>query len=108
MSAPFGPHPYLDYPHGAPYSQYPMPEPPRPRRSRHLLGITATAAVAIAVGAGSALAIQQGSGHSSSGAADTSTTVLSSAQVASRVDPSLVDVTSTLGYQEATAKGTGI
>ena len=108
MSEPFGPHPYSDYPHGAPYAQYPMPEPPRPRRGRHLLGITATAAVAVAVGAGSALAIQQVSGHASGGAADTSTTVLSSAQIASRVDPSLVDVTSTLGYQEATAKGTGI
>ena len=108
MSEPFGPHPYSGYPHSAPYSQYPMPEPPRPRRGRHFLGITATAAVAIAVGAGSALAIQQVSGHSANGAADTSTTVLSSAQVASRVDPSLVDVTSTLGYQEATAKGTGI
>jgi S1-C subfamily serine protease len=34
--------------------------------------------------------------------------VLSAAQIASRVDPALVDVTSTLGYQSATAKGTGI
>jgi S1-C subfamily serine protease len=108
MSEPFGPQPYSGYPYGAPYSQYPMPEPPRPRRSRHLLGITATAAVAIAVGAGSALAIQQVSGHASGGAADTSTTVLSTTQISSRVDPSLVDVTSTLGYQDATAKGTGI
>ncbi|HEY6792396.1 MAG TPA: trypsin-like peptidase domain-containing protein [Trebonia sp.] len=70
--------------------------------------MTATAAVAIAVGAGAAVAIQQSSGHSAGGAAATSTTVLSSAQIASRVDPALVDVTSTLGYQEATAKGTGI
>ena len=85
-----------------------MPEPPRPRRGRHLLGVTATAAVAVAVGAGAALAIQQYSGHSAGGATATSTTVLSAAQVASRVDPALVDVTSTLGYQQATAKGTGI
>jgi S1-C subfamily serine protease len=108
MSEPFGPYPYSGYPQGAPYSQYPMPEPPRPRRGRHLLGITATAAVAVAVGAGAALAIQQGSGHASGGATATSTTVLSSAQIAGRVDPSLVDVTSSLGYQDATAKGTGI
>jgi S1-C subfamily serine protease len=108
MSEPFGPYPYSDYPQGTPYTQNPMPIPPRPRRGRHLLGLTATAAVAVAVGAGAALAIQQSSGHSGGGATATSTTVLSSAQIASRVDPALVDVTSTLGYQQATAKGTGI
>jgi len=108
MSEPFGPYPYSDYPQGTPYTQNPMPMPPRPRRGRHLLGLTATAAVAVAVGAGAALAIQQTSGHSGGGATATSTTVLSSAQIASRVDPALVDVTSTLGYQQATAKGTGI
>jgi S1-C subfamily serine protease len=34
--------------------------------------------------------------------------VLSTAQIANRIDPALVDVSSTLGYQGATAKGTGI
>ena len=34
--------------------------------------------------------------------------MLSTTQIASRIDPGLVDVTSTLGYQQATAKGTGI
>jgi len=34
--------------------------------------------------------------------------VLSTSQIASRVDPGLVDVTSTLGYQNAKAMGTGI
>ena len=34
--------------------------------------------------------------------------MLTTAQIASRVDPAIVDVTSTLGYQQATAKGTGI
>ena len=34
--------------------------------------------------------------------------MLSTSQIASRIDPGLVDVTSTLGYQQATAKGTGI
>ena len=109
MSEPFGTYPYSQYPQGDPYSRYPMPEPPAPRRRRHLLGIASTAAVALAVGAGTALAVQQTSGTTSGGGATaTSTTVLSSAQIASRVDPSLVDVTSTLGYQDATAKGTGI
>jgi len=59
------------------------------------------------VGAGVTVAVDQGTGASGSATA-TSTTVLSAAQVASRVDPALVDVTSTLGYQQATAKGTGI
>jgi S1-C subfamily serine protease len=98
MSEPFAPYPY---------SQYPMPEPPRPRRGRHLLGLTATAAVALAMGAGATLALQHG-GAAGGGATATSTTVLSASQIASKVDPALVDVTSTLGYQNATAKGTGI
>ncbi len=97
MSEPFAPYPY---------SHYPLPEPPRPRRGRHLIGLSATAVVALAVGAGAALAIQHGGGGGSATA--TSTTALSSAQISSKVDPALVDVTSTLGYQSATAKGTGI
>src|SRR5215469_6360002 len=97
MSDPFVPHPY---------SQYSVPEPPRPRRGRHLLGMAATAAVALAAGAGVTLALQ--SGTPGGNATATSTTVLSASQIASRVDPALVDVTSTLGYQGATAKGTGI
>jgi S1-C subfamily serine protease len=38
----------------------------------------------------------------------TSKTVLSASQIASRVDPALVDVVSTDGYQQATSEGTGI
>jgi S1-C subfamily serine protease len=98
MSEPFAPYPY---------SQYPLPEPPRPRRGRHLVGLSATAVLAVAVGAGTALAIQHG-GSSDGGATSASTTALSTAQIASKTDPALVDVTSTLGYQQATAKGTGI
>jgi len=97
MSEPFAPYPF---------SQYPLPEPPRPRRGRHLVGLSVTAAVAVAIGAGSALAIQHSGGNG--GAAAASTTALSTAQIADKVDPALVDVTSTLGYQQATAKGTGI
>ena len=68
--------------------------------------MAATAAVALAAGAGVTLALQGGT--PSGNATATSTTMLSASQIASRVDPALVDVTSTLGYQDATAKGTGI
>jgi len=105
MSEPFG-----QYPHGQAYGPggaYPVPEPPRRHRSRHALGLTATAVVAAALGAGIAVGFSGGSGPGA-GAAATSKTELSTAQIANRVDPGLVDVTSTLGYQQATAKGTGI
>jgi len=69
--------------------------------------MTATAAVALAVGAGATVALQHGSTPGGNASA-TSTTVLSASQIASRVDPALVNVTSTLGYQGATGKGTGI
>ena len=72
-----------------------------------MLGLTATAVVAAGVGAGAAIGLSHGSPAGST-AASTSTDELSTSQIASRVDPGLVDVTSTLGYQDATAKGTGI
>jgi S1-C subfamily serine protease len=95
--------PFAQYPYGS----YPVPEPPRRRRGRHVLGLTATAVVALAAGAGAGVALSHGSSPSGNATA-TSKTVLSTSQIASRVDPGLVDVTSTLGYQGATAKGTGI
>jgi S1-C subfamily serine protease len=94
--------PFAQYPYGA----YPTPEPPRRRRGRHALGLTATAVVAAAAGAGAVVGLSHGS--TSAGATATSKEVLSTAQIANRVDPGIVDVTSTLGYQDATAKGTGI
>jgi S1-C subfamily serine protease len=99
--------PFAQYPHGQylPYGQY--PEPPRRHHGRTLLGLTATAIVAAGVGAGAALGLSHGSPAGSS-ATSTSKNVLTTAQIASRVDPAIVDVTSTLGYQQATAKGTGI
>ena len=102
MSEPFG-----QYPHGQylPYGQY--PEPPRRHHGRTLLGLTATAIVAAGVGAGTALGLSHSSPAGSS-ATSTSKNELTTAQIASRVDPAIVDVTSTLGYQRATAKGTGI
>ena len=99
--------PFAQYPHGQylPYGQY--PEPPRRHHGRTLLGLTATAIVAAGVGAGAAVGLSHGSPAGSS-ATSTSKNVLTTAQIASRVDPAIVDVTSTLGYQQATAKGTGI
>jgi S1-C subfamily serine protease len=94
--------PFAQYPYG----EYPIPEPPRRRRGRHRLGLTATAVVALAAGAGAAVVLTGGS--SPGGATATSKTMLSTSQIAERVDPGVVDVTSTLGYQNATAKGTGI
>jgi S1-C subfamily serine protease len=73
-----------------------------------MLGLTATAIVAAGVGAGAAVGLSHGGTSAASNAASTSKVALSSAQIASKVDPSLVDVTSTLGYQGETAMGTGI
>ena len=95
--------PFAQYPYGS----YPVPEPPRRRRGRTALGLTATAVVALAAGAGAGVALSHGSSPTGNATA-TSKTVLSTSQIASRVDPAIVDVTSTLGYQNATAKGTGI
>ena len=95
--------PFAQYPYGA----YPVPEPPRRHRGRHALGLTATAVVALAVGAGAGIGLSQGAAPSGSATA-TSTTTLTTAQIASRVDPGLVDVISTLSYQDAKAYGTGI
>ena len=95
--------PFAQYPYGS----YPVPEPPRRRRSRHALGLTATAVVALAAGAGAGVALSHGSSPSGNATA-ASKTVLSTSQIASRVSPALVDVTSTLGYQGAKAMGTGI
>jgi len=99
MSEPFAQHPF-----GA----YPVPEPPRRSRGRHALGLTATAVVALAVGAGAGIGLSQGGSTPTGNATATSKTMLTTSQIASRVDPGLVDVTSTLGYEGATAMGTGI
>jgi S1-C subfamily serine protease len=99
MSEPFAQHPF-----GA----YPVPEPPRRSRGRHALGLTATAVVALAVGAGAGIGLSQGGSTPTGNATATSKTMLTTSQIASRVDPGLVDVTSTLGLQGATAMGTGI
>ena len=98
--------PFAQYPYGQ-YGQYPAPQPPKRHRGRTMLGLTATAIVAAGAGAGAAVGLSHGS---TAGGAATSTSkeMLSTSQIANRVDPGIVDVTSTLGFQDATAKGTGI
>jgi S1-C subfamily serine protease len=95
----------------ASYTLYPeMPEPPMPpapKRRRHLVGLSVTAVAALAIGATVGTVAYTHTGGSGNATA-TSTTVLTTSQIASRVDPSLVDVISTLGYEKATAEGTGI
>jgi S1-C subfamily serine protease len=103
MSEPFAQYPYGQ--HGQ-YGQYTPPEPPRRHRSRTLLGLTATAIVAAGVGAGAAVGLSGGS--SSSSATSTSSSALSATQIATKTDPAIVDVISTLGDEDATAEGTGI
>jgi S1-C subfamily serine protease len=83
-------------------------EPPMPPRSHHRRWMAITAGTALAAGAGVGALI----GSMNTGAAGTATavskTMLSTSQIASRVDPALVDVVSTDGYQGATSAGTGI
>jgi S1-C subfamily serine protease len=62
------------------------------------------AAVGLAVGAGAVYAME----GTSIAAMTSASTALSTSQIASRVDPGLVDIVSNLGYQSAEAAGTGM
>ena len=76
------------------------PHDPRRRLRRHRRALLA--ATAILVGAGSFLAVNAAAGgHGPQ-------TVLTTSQITAQTDPGLVDVVSTLGYQQAEAAGTGI
>jgi len=83
-------------------------EPPMPPRRNHKRGLIVTGAVALATGA--ALGGLIGSmNHGVAGTVTaTSKTALSSSEIASRVDPALVDVVATDGDEGATSAGTGI
>lgn len=94
--------PFAQYPHGP----YPMPEPPR-RRGRKALGLTAAAVIGLAAGAGAGVALTHGA-RSAGSATATSHVSLTPAQIASRVDPGLVDVAAPLAGGDATDYGTGI
>src|SRR6266849_4020981 len=83
-------------------------EPPPPPRRNHKRGLILTGAVALAAGA-AAGGLLGGLNRVPAGTATaTSKTVLSASQIAERVDPALVDIVSTDGYQQATSAGTGI
>jgi len=98
----------------ASYSLYPEtpeppepPMPPAPRRKRHIVGLSVTAVAALAIGA-TVGTLAYDNSSSNGNASTTSTTVLTTSQIASRTDPGLVDVISTLGYEDDTAEGTGM
>ena len=83
-------------------------QPPPPPHKNHKRGLVITGALALAAGA-TAGGLIGGLHPTSVGTATaTSKTMLSTSQIASRVDPGLVDVVSTLGDEQATAAGTGI
>lgn len=91
------------YPLGAAY-----PPPPPPPRSHHKRALVITGIVALAVGAGAGGLVNGLSSSPASTATATSKTMLSASEIASRVDPALVDVISTDGLQGAQSYGTGI
>jgi S1-C subfamily serine protease len=82
--------------------------PPPPRRGHHRRWLVTTAAVALAAGAATGGLIGS-TDHAVLGTTTAvSRTALSTSQIASRVDPALVDVVSTDGDQQAESAGTGI
>ena len=96
-----------DYPGGFNWAGYASAPPPPPRRN-HKRGLIVTGAVALAAGAAAGGLIGSSHGLTASTMTAASRTPLSASQIAQRVDPSLVDVVSTLGDQGAAAAGTGI
>jgi S1-C subfamily serine protease len=82
--------------------------PPPPPRRNHKRGLAITGVVALAAGAAVGGLIGSTNTTTTSTATATSKTVLSTSQIASRVDPSLVDVVSQDGDEQATSAGTGI
>jgi S1-C subfamily serine protease len=83
-------------------------EPPPPPRRSHKRGLLATGAIALAAGAAVGGLIGTMNHTSATTATATSKTALSTSEIASRVDPGLVDVVSTDGDEGATSAGTGI
>ncbi len=98
-------NPYDAYPGLPGYGSAP---PPPPRRRNHRRGLIVTGVVALAAGVAAGGLISHLDRTAGGTATATSTTVLSTSQIAARVDPGLVDVVSADGYQQATSAGTGI
>jgi S1-C subfamily serine protease len=91
-----------------------FPPPARRRTSRVLWALAASSALVLGIG-GARLLVGGKSAHFSSGAARRSSQVntvsqrkLSPSEIAAKVDPALVDITSTLGYDKAKSVGTGM
>jgi S1-C subfamily serine protease len=95
------------YPGGFDWAGYASAPPPPPRRN-HKRGLIVTGVVALAAGAAAGGLIGSSHGVTATTATAVSKTVLSSGEIAKRVDPALVDVVSTEGDQGAVAAGTGI
>jgi len=95
-----------DYPGnaGAGFASAP---PPPPRRS-HKRGLVITGAVALAAGAAAGGLIGSMNHGAIGTVTATSKTALTASEIASRVDPAIVDIVSTDGDQGATSAGTGI
>jgi S1-C subfamily serine protease len=102
-----GPQYGQGYASGPGWAGYASAPPPPPRRN-HKRGLILTGAVALAAGATAGALIGSTHGVTASTMTAASRTPLSASQIASRVDPALVDVVTTLGYQGASAAGTGI
>lgn len=80
----------------------PPPAPPQKHPARHRLMAGAVAVVIAAAGIGAGL------GYGLSGRQSRSAQTISAGSVSAKVDPALVDVNTTLSYQNAQAAGTGI
>ncbi|HEX3192392.1 MAG TPA: trypsin-like peptidase domain-containing protein [Streptosporangiaceae bacterium] len=102
-----GPQYGQGYASGPGWAGYASAPPPPPRRN-HKRGLILTGAVALAAGATAGALIGSTHGVTASTMTAASRTPLSASQIAQRVDPALVDVVTTLGYQGASAAGTGI
>src|ERR1700749_1147438 len=95
------------YPGGFDWAGSASAPPPPPRRT-HKRGLIVTGVVALAAGAAAGGLIGSSHGLTATTATAVSKTVLTSSEIAKRVDPALVDVVSTEGDQGAVAAGTGI
>jgi S1-C subfamily serine protease len=95
------------YPGGYGWAGYASAPPPPPRRN-HKRGLIVTGAVALAAGAAAGALIGSTHGVTASTMTAASKTPLTASQIASRVDPALVDIVTTLGNQGGSAAGTGI
>ncbi len=96
-----------DYPGSHPGAGFASEPPPPPRHSRKR-ALIITAAIALAAGAATGGLIGSLNHNAIGLVTATSKTALSASQIASRVNPAVVDIWSTDGYQQASSAGTGI